>query len=523
MKRFNFVFVSLCCLMLSSSLSAQIPYSRITKEINAAWKAWDKQPIKAQKALEKAFNESVVWTNAKYLDSVREKGFYLASLCLCPELTAEVDLICDTYLYLFPKGRHRKQILIRKAFIDFSVGDSAAGNRALALAEKSSKRSTYKEKTLRFSGLLRSGNYRTAEKYIESSYLKNKNRKLKKDLRRFHAGNAFIKNLVKKVRDGKLRTDKAISLLEAGTDSAAFAKQAPEAQLLAIKLKDNARYSYNSRESKWCGLSRVVCHSTSPQLRLKEFSDFVQKYPEAAPDKKYYALEQLRNIYLYEFKDKARAENFLNEMKNVKGFKNQALAEELICSIFPDSIMTTEENKKLRKLYELDSVFPYDNGYFPVIKKEYVEFMLAISDMAQNKTSNLKKLPTFAGYAGLPLEFFYNAAIGQKDKAWEIYSGFKSTLSAKDVRLFEDVIFPLYLPAEEGDRLFLAGLAAYRNFPYISMKLIRKALECKPRVRKNEHALGVLANLYRSHMAYNEAQQVWSQLRKLHPQSIWLR
>jgi tetratricopeptide (TPR) repeat protein len=514
-------------LVIASNCFAAVPsVGKIQKQISKAHSIWPKDPAKGQDLLNDAFQDAIYWTRGEFVESIREKAFYLAVKCVSPALITETMLAADTYLKIFPKGRYKKAILLRKALGSFASKDYDGAEKALNEAEKLYKRAPYKLRSLRFDGMVTAGKHRSAEKYLEGSYLKGKDGKTRKDLRRFHKGNRYMKALVNKIEDGKISPEKAVGYIETAIRHMYFAKDAPKAAIISEGLQDRLGEVYHPLSIDWCGLTREVHHTKAPQFRLHKYLEFIKKFPEAKASQKYLVLQKIRNIYLYEMRDKDLADQILGEMDKLDGYGLRARAEKIFSEMTPEKMITPLGNKQLAEVYKIPGLFPYDNGVLPIITQNDVNLMLAISDMAvgvKPRSANLKKVINFKGYADLPVPMLYFAATGQKSKAWEIYSGLKQTLSPQINKMFDQVIDPLYLPARTGDRLFFAALAASKRYPFIAINLIHQALKSKPRIRKNEHALAVLADMYQEKNAYSEAQMVWKMLRSLHPQSMWLK
>jgi len=497
---------------------------RIQLNVRKAHQLWSKDPVKAQNKLNVAFNDAINWTRNEYVRSVREKGFYLAVQCLSPELITEVSLAADTYLKLFPKGIYRRSVLVRKALASFQENDWNSAEIALRHAEKlSGTRTTYAQRTLRFSGLVGAGKHRSAEKYIEGSYLRRPSYKLKKDLRKFHLGNRYVESVLNKVKSGKISLDKSVKLIEEALDYAAFAKKAPAASLIATNLKDSKSPYFHPKELTWCWKKRENLHSLPPQIRLARHQKFLSTFREAKASQRYGVLQKVRNIYLYEMNEPEKAEIVLNEMKSMKGYRTLSRLEEIVSRMSGKRAITFTGRKENQELVQYAKYFPYDNGALPVISLSDVEYLLILGDMVKGGKMTLNRAPKVDCYAGLPLEFFYKGALDRKADAWGIYTSFQGALTAPEKRMIKDCLYPLYLYTGNGERLFFAGLAAMTRFPYLAIDLIHESLSIKKRLVKNEHGFAILSALYRDHMAYEEAQEVWSMLRTLHPDSIWLK
>lgn len=517
-----FVVISL---VFSLSLSAGAAPSLVSvqKNIYQASQLWEKDPVRAQSQLKEAFVNAIAYTRPEFIDPLREKGFYLAVSCHSPELVAETMLAADTYLKIFPKGKYVGKVNLFKAMAAFAADDNEAAIAAIDKARNAMGQSlNYSQQTMLMNGYVNAGYHRSAEKFLEGQRLVRPSARLTRDLRKFHRGNRRIDAAVNQLKTGKISGLAAAELLEKELQSAYFAKKAPVAALSAIALKDTQKKAFNPVGLEWCGLTRAVKHSSSPQLREKKYRDFLESYPQATPAETYQALQQLRNIYLYEMRDQILARKMLETMKRVPGFAERAEVEEIFTDFTSSDIITEAGYNFLTRLYDNDSLIPYDNGALPVLDRSNLEFLLMISHMAIGRGSNLKNRE-FTGWNRLPVAMLYAAATDNKDRAWEIYVQQKPSLSPQVDRMLEDTILPLYKPIEPGERYFLAGLAAVEKLPDLGTDLLIKAISGEPRMFKVEHGLAVLADVYNRHLAYGEAQRVWNLLAKLNPDSVWLK
>lgn len=513
-----FLMLTLACQAMSApSLSA------IQSRVGKAAKLWEKDPLKAQRQLKAAFSDAISWTRPEFVNSVREKGFYLAVKCYSPELVTETMLAADTYLKLFPKGRYSGKIHIYRAMSAFAVDDYSAAVEALEEARKTSRgRLSHKDQTLFLSGYITAKRNRSAEKFIEGEKLVHPSYKLTKDLRRFQRGNDKIEDLLNKLRAGKISGLAAADKIDKELEHAYFAKKAPKAALLSVAIRDVQKPAYNPVSLEWCGLTGAVKHSISPQLREKKYREFLINHPEAGANEIYSALQNLKNIYTYEMRDHALAQKTLQAMKKIPGFSARAEIDETLTNFVPTDMMTEEGNKFLRTLTQINGLLPYNNGALPIISSNHIDFMLMISDMILGKKADLR-ISEQRCWSGLSGRLLYQSAVGDKDKAWELFSKIKPELTPQINRMIEDCLMPLYLPIQPGERYFLAGLAAVEKFPGLGTDLIIKSISDEPRMFKSEHGLAVLADVYNHHIAYGEAQSVWKTLSNLHPDSIWLK
>ncbi|HNS08503.1 MAG TPA: hypothetical protein PKN29_02325 [Candidatus Ozemobacteraceae bacterium] len=514
----------LLCLALAfacSNLNAAPSLEKIQKKIASAEKLWDSDAQKAQSLLKEAFTEAINWTRAEYVENIREQGFFTAITCLSPELVDEVTVAADTYEKVFPKGRYLKKVYLYRAMAAWAVKDSERAQQALNDAAAIGRLS-YPEQSMIMTGYLADNRHRTAEKFIEGQRINRPSARLTRDLKRFHAGNRLVEGLLNRYRDGKITSDKAVVMLEDAVNRAWFAKRAPEAALNVIAIKDSQAPYFNSIITEWCGLERVVRHGASPQIRLARLEKIVANFPEAAPEERFKALVDLIYLHQNEFRNTEEAARYRQMLSGLTGIAEKVELENLISALTPARLATEQANTDLKRILELKALLPYDNSNLPVVNQNYIEFMLAISDMILGRASRIEKLD-FAGWGKLPADLLYLIATNKKDKAWEMFNVLKPSLNAQTVKLVEDFLLPMFLNTKPKDRIFLAGLAAVEQFPDLGTDLIIEALSGAKRIYKAEHGLAVLADVYRRHMAFAEAQSVWSILKKLYPDSIWLK
>jgi len=523
-ENMKFVRIALCIALLVTTVavSAAPSLNSIQKDINAAGNLWANDPVKAQTMLREAFASAIAWTKDEYKPTVREQAFYHAVTCFSPELVEEVAVAAETYLSLFPKGRHVKKVNLYRAMAEYSRGNYESVANALDAAARAKGKFAYADQTQAMSGYVLTGYHRSAEKFIEGQRLQKPSGALTKDLRRFHSGNRMIDGLLNRVAKGQISGDKAVELLDSALDSAYFAKRAPEAALTSIAIKDAQAPYYNPVRTEWFSLNRVVKHATSPQMRLKKLSEFVSSFPEAAPAELYKALLDLRYLYMYEFRDQTAAAEMLVQMKALPGFEKLARVEEIVSSLNQKSLLNPEGYKLLQELGKLGHLFPFDNGHLPVISLEYIQFLMVIGDMIHGQNSQIRNVKA-SGWNGLPADMLYNAAVGAKEKAYQSYLQIKDGLTPQVSKMLEDLMFPLYLPSIQKDRMFMAGLIAVPTLPDLGTDLLIDAISGQPRMRQAEHGFAVLSDVYNRHLAYAEAQAVWKILSDNYPDSVWLK
>lgn len=519
----KFLRIALCVSLVFACnyLMAAPGLGAIQKKIANATGRWENDAPGAQASLREAFADAITWTNAEYVDSVREQGFYTAITCCSPELIDEVAVAADTYLKLFPKGKHVKKVNLYRSMTAWAIKDYAAAQEAINAAIKAGKL-TYQEQTYVLASGLSLNKHRSAEHFIEGQKIKRPSGKLTRDLKRFHSGNRLVEGLLNRVAEGKISGMKAVELLDNAVKTAWFAKRAPEAALNVISLKDGQEPYFNSVVTEWCGLERVVKHASSPQLRLLKLEEFVRGFPEAKADELFKAFIDLRYLNIYEFNDADAAKKAMASLKGIPELAEKAEIEEIVSGFTPEKIITEQGRADLQRLLKLAIYLPYDNGNLPVVSQNYLEFMLAISDMVLGESSKIKNF-TQNGWKNLSLEMLYDIAVDKKDRAYEIYTNVNASQTPQINQMIEDLLMPLYMPLKPKERLFLAGLAAVEKFPDLGTDLLINSVTGQPRMFKAEHGLAVISDVYNNHMAFAEAQSVWNLLSRLFPDSVWLK
>lgn len=521
MKFLRIVLV-MVLILTSAGVYAAPGLNTIKKNIASAGQLWEKDAQKAQQILIQAFADSVFWTADKYVDSVREQACFLAVSCLSPELIPQVKQVAETYIQFFPTGRNLKKVNLFLAMAAFADNDMVLAENAMNAAVKASGNLNYSEQTFILSGHFAGNQHRTAEHFIEGQAISKPSARLKKDLRRFHVGNRLAEKTLRDVAEGRLTSETALASLDKIVSNSWFAKKAPDAALKAIEIRDNMPLAYDSKRTFWCGLERTVKHSSSPHIRLKKLEEFLQRFPQVEPEKRFKALVDLYYVYLLEFRDSENAVRIKKQINSIDSMKNVALIEEILGRMSQEALRTEQGHADLRKLLELKQFLPYDNGVMPVVTEEYVIFMLSLADMIQNRNSNLNNF-AHPGWNKVPAEIFYHAAVGNKEHSWKMFSVISEKMNQQIRKMYVDVVFPLYKPLSPKERIFLAGLAAVEMLPDLGTELLLEAVTGIPRMYRAEHGLAVLADVYNKQRAHSEAQKVWKTLSDLYPQSVWLK
>ncbi len=277
-----------------------------------------------------------------------------------------------------------------------------------------------------------------------------------------------------------------------------------------------------SAVSEWCGLTKIIKSDEACFSKMKKAREILSNKSIHSNNEIFNAAMDLRYIYLYGFKDLDKANDVLSYLENIPELKNKVTAEKLFSSFKSEDLLTDEFYDSLYNLIGKEGVFPYDNGYMPVITKEHASSMLAIREMVDGKGKQNDKSFCKA-WKDIPSDVIYLIATDQRENAYKIYQSNKSSYDSKTIKLVEDFLYPLYTPVKKANRKFLAGVFCVEIFPGLGMDLINEALSDSPRVTKAEHALACLSDVYARHNAYDEAQKVLKLLKEYYPESIWLK
>lgn len=293
--------------------------------------------------------------------------------------------------------------------------------------------------------------------------------------------------------------------------------------LFAASVLCAAPNSVSYYQTEWCGLERIIKKSVNPFERLKTIEKVVAN-DKTTDSELFDALISMRYIYTYEIRDSSDAEMALMWLKQLGKSYSRAEFEVLLSSLKPEDMLTEEGNRLIGKLLSYDSFFPYDNGYLPVVEKAHLTFMLAVSDMALGKSSNLTLCKDYSGFSGLPVTMIYDMACDRKLRAYARFiNSVKKSQNHRVSKMLEDVLSPMYLPLKQVEKKFLAGLACAQMFPHVSTRLFLDCITGEPRIKNVEHGLAVLALHYRSNNAFQESDIIFEKLSKLYPKSVWLK
>ncbi len=273
---------------------------------------------------------------------------------------------------------------------------------------------------------------------------------------------------------------------------------------------------------EWCGLKRIVKSQITDTAKMKNAMAVLQNKKKYSNDAIFKAAMDLRYTYKYSFKDMKRADEVLAHLDSVPELKIKADVERLFSSMTEQSILEDNFYTKLYQLRNQKNLFPYDNGYMPVITKNRVSFILSIKEMIDGKGSQNDSLNVKC-WKNIPSNILYLIATDKRENAYKLYTHDKDNYDPATKKLIEDFLYPLYMPVKPVNRKFLAGIYAVEEFPNLGIDLINESLTSSPRVLKPEHALASLSDVYIRHNAHNEAQKVLKLLSEYYPDSLWLK
>ena len=274
--------------------------------------------------------------------------------------------------------------------------------------------------------------------------------------------------------------------------------------------------------SEWCGLKRIVKSQVSDLTKMKKAYSVIQNKNKYSNDDLFKAVMDLRYTYLYSFKNLKKADEVLSYLDSVPALKNKADLERLLSGMTEKSILEDSFYSKLYNLRNKSGLFPYDNGYMPVITETRAAFMLSIKEMIDGK-GKLSEGVKVKSWKDIPSDILYLIATDKRENAYQTYMHIKSELTPQNDKLINDFLYPLYMPVKPANRKFLAGIYCVEQFPNLGIDLINESLTSEPRVLKPEHALACLSDVYVRHNAHNEAQKVLKLLSDYYPDSLWLK
>lgn len=276
--------------------------------------------------------------------------------------------------------------------------------------------------------------------------------------------------------------------------------------------------------TEWCGLKRIIKSDISIEEKLNNADKIINSKNKHLSDKLFKAVMDSRYLYKYGYKDIYKSDMVLKNLENIPSLKNKLLAERLFSNMNEYSILDNSFCEQLSNLVKHEDVFPYDNGYMPVITKERVLFLLSIKEMIDGKGKiDLDSKIQIKSWQNIPTSILYLISTQNQSKAYKKYINSKVNISPKMRRLIEDFLFPMYIPVKTADRKFLTGLYVIEEFPNLGIDLINESLSEQTRVTKPEHALACLVDAYKRHNAINESNTVKQILSDYYPNSIWLK
>ena len=294
------------------------------------------------------------------------------------------------------------------------------------------------------------------------------------------------------------------------------------------ELVTGARNSSSAAEDKlavvceWCGLKRITKSQISDAAKMRKAFTVIHNKNKYSNDDIFKAVMDLRYTYKYSFKDLKKADEVLSHLDTIPQLKDKADLERLFSSMTEKSILEDSFYTKLYNLKSKSSLFPYDNGYMPVITANRASFILSIKEMIEGKGKINEKL-NIQSWKNIPSDILYLIATDKRENAYKTFIQIKDNLTPQNCKLIEDFLYPLYMPVKPANRKFLTGIYCVEQFPNLGIDLINESLTDQPRMLKPEHALACLSDVYVRHNAHNEAQKVLKLLSDYYPDSIWLK
>ncbi len=271
----------------------------------------------------------------------------------------------------------------------------------------------------------------------------------------------------------------------------------------------------------WWGLKRIVKSEIRITTIIKNSYQVLKNKSKYSNDQIFRSVMDLRYIYKYIFKDSKKSDEILSELDSIKDLKSKVELELFLSSMKENSIIDDSFYKKLISFKTEKKLFPYDNGYMPVITIDRVNIILSIKEMVDGK-GTFNQPVAFLCWNNIPSQILYFIATNKQDRAYSFYKKVKQELNDNNAKLIEDFIFPMYYPVKTANRKFLAGLYAVEIFPSLGIDLILSSISSSSRVTKPDHALASLVDIYNRHNALNESKKVNELLNKYYPNSIWI-
>ncbi len=508
--------------------SPQAELKRIDRQVAKSVASFSDREPAAIADIQATFQRAMEFTQPKFKPWIRESALSIASKCLVQPLFPEVKVAIDTYLSMFPKGIHRKDVLVRKAFLDYWEGRFEDGEKALTdaslLVSDAGKPSF---EYLQFSAFLAAKKYRTAEKFLADLDSRFPRTKTKRDLKRYAKGTEIVNKNLEKVRKGELDGFSASEALGKAVEQGYFSEGALEAEMLGMVKMDSVNPPVHGIDIRWMGTQRTTYHFLAPVQRMQKLSGFLADYPEGDPSLRGKAILELSCIYRHEMRDPDTARLFLDRLAEIPMYAETAKFEALLARTANGKITDPQTTDDLMALGQMKSLFPYDNGWLPEISLQEVKELTALSLLIQGRKADLghfmNEFKSEAKLKNLPMQVLFLFGADKRDASYSEFQKVEGSLKARDRILLEEIIYPLYLPVKTADVLFMGALGASSRFPTESVDVLIKLLTGAERPTKVNHALALLSDLYQRERNYIEAQTVWNTLRNLYPRSIWVR
>lgn len=498
-----------------------------TRLVKTAEGLSDTAPDEAGKMYRKAFQTALSLTTPESGKRQREEALALATRCIHPDLFQEVRIAIDTYLSLYPRGRHACDVFMRKALIEYTDGNAAEGEAALTSAKslaRGGKR--VKLEALQLDGHLTAHMYRSAETALTE--MPTRNRNIRRDKKRFKKGSELVAEALEQVRAGKLTGDSAIRALEEAIEAGYFGAAAPAAEMELSSALDRKQPAYHRCEVNFMDQMREHRHNLAPQQRLDRMVAFLSDYPQADEELRGRAMFQAAAVCHYELQDAVRAATFIEELQSLESWNERVAVETLLDALTPENLDKAEFRSAVRTLIiDHAKMFPYDNGVLPVVTMDMLlEFDALSATLVGAKTDLDELLGTFTSkltVRGLPMQAIYMAACDNRMRAWELIEAAGNSVDESEKKMMQDILRPFFFMTSPTDMMLISALALYERFPIKSVDVLLAYLTKRPDSLKSQHALALLADLYQKHGDYIEAQSVWNTLRKFYPKSLWTK
>lgn len=485
------------------------------------------EPTSAGRLYRSAFNEAMQLTNPQMKNRYREEALFLASKCLHPSLFVEVGIAIDTYLSLFPNSGRKSDVLVQKALLNYAQGQDQAAELALSEAAQAAKGKTRQGRVqyMSLDGLFYSHKYRTAEKFSQALHDQRKIKRNRRDAERFKKGTQEMQEMVARIKAGD--PTYYSSDVRKKLETTYFTKDAPEADLLALAMEDTEGAMLHGYEVSLMGKTRASLHTLPSWIRLEKLKKFLESYPEADEELIGTAMIEIRSTYLHELKDSVTAGEWLNRIDRLPTFHSRAQIEGLLENLMTTKLPSPKAGELFDAISSWSAVLPYDNGWYPVFTKEWLNELWSYSCLLQANRPQLARLsgslPDLGMVRSIPVRLLILAASAQKLLAYKEFKEISSQMTSRDLKFFNDLLFPLYKVPDPQDMRILTATILSKKFPTVAIDLLLQQITDHPGPDTLDHALALLADLYLEHSAYVEAQSVWSTLRQLFPRSVWVK